>query len=125
MLPWTIKYNDIQEQVRDYIGDGCKVRYEAFPSDKGGLPINNLNSVAVKGKAVFESQKFIFSDGIFVDSKINYSSPVIENPTWLEVAKIANEVIITADWKDRIFFNDFWIANSENENQVFQLFIGL
>lgn len=51
----------------------------------------NMNDIAFEGKGVLE-EKY---DEFWSDKGRDYRSPVVENPTWLEVALLADEMIRT------------------------------
>jgi len=68
-------------------GEECFVYYSVYNMENG-LPVNNLHEVAVEGKVIFTQNH----DG-FWGAGISYQSDVIENPTWLDVAVLANEMI--------------------------------
>jgi len=76
-------YDAIHDKVEAYIKKTGKrkvfVLYSAYSTDKHGVPINNLDKIAVKGKCQFVEGK--------------YKSPVMENPTWLQMTALANEMI--------------------------------
>ncbi len=63
------------------------VYYSAYKtSNVTGDPLNNLNTVAIRGKVILEQE--------YDDCK-SYRSEVVENPTWLDIAVLANKMIIT------------------------------
>lgn len=57
--------------------------YDAFPFDEAGRPIDNLDAVACSGSCQFVDD----SGG---DA---FKSAIVESPTWLDVAVLANEMI--------------------------------
>jgi hypothetical protein len=82
----------IDEKVRNAIGKKCHLSYSAYEYDKNDNPIDNLDKIVAKGKCVF----------IRTLSDYPYISEVIENPTWMDVCKIANDSILYIDKNGRI-----------------------
>jgi len=60
---------------------------------------DNLDEVAVEGRVQFVEEVDIPNEigmvmgNVPYDTRENYTSPVMENPTWLEVALLANDMI--------------------------------
>ena len=81
---------EMSEQIeRALNGKRRYVIYSAYETDDElNIPINNLNDVAVEGKVIFAQS----GDDFFGNGK-SYTSKVYENPTWLDVAVVANEAI--------------------------------
>lgn len=80
--------------------------YAVFTYDKNGIMINNLNHEAWHGHAVFRHDYYFNSNNEL--KAINYVSPIIKNPTWLDVAILANTAIIAT--KD---YNHNWFEGLE------------
>jgi len=77
--------DQIQERVRAEIDGECVVVYSTYPLDENGLPVDNLDSIAVKGKVQVVDEIW--------DS---YIGEVLEDPTWLQLAVEANRMIIAS-----------------------------
>ncbi len=85
--------DDHEHTIRAALGDiAPHVFYSAYDTDpETGEPINNLNEVAIKGKCILIAE----ADAFWGDKdSADYFSPVLENPTWLEVSVFANAAII-------------------------------
>lgn len=87
----------ISKQMKDKIeaklGHSTLVYYSAYESDSSGLPIDNLDDVAITGKV-----KFIDQADPFWGTNKTYESEVVENPTWLDIACMADNMIrVTGD----------------------------
>lgn len=66
------------------------VTYSAYKSDAEDCPIDNLDQVAVQGRCVLVAA----ADDYWGGSRSKpYRSPVLENPTWLQVCVCANAMI--------------------------------
>ena len=96
-----MSYQEIVEQIDNKVKEAVKefyenpsVVYSAYEYDEWDKPIDNLSEVPVKDKI-----KFISEDG-------EWESTVIDSPTWLQIAVIANRMINeTKDYKRH--FKDF------------------
>ena len=98
---WKVRYDAIQARVQAAIPKPCHVIFSAYKETPEGWPLDNLDEVAVEGKACF-------IDDI---SDVPYRSAVVDNPTWLTVAKLANEMILATEDLHHIFLE----AVSEEE----------
>lgn len=78
--------------IEDAIGGRAIVFYSAYKTSKStGDPLNNLNQVAIRGKVILAAP---YDDFWGEDGKA-YQSEVVEDPTWLEVAVLADAMIRT------------------------------
>jgi hypothetical protein len=91
----------IDQRVNDYVGKDNHVHYSANPRDDDDIPVDNLDEVAVDGKVIFVAEGDEFYGG---DESSDYQSPVLENPTWLELCKHFNDQIKTTGDYHHIFF---------------------
>ncbi len=86
------EYGDRLDQVHAKIaarlGEKPVVFYSAYKSDDRDLPIDNLDEIAIEGRVKFRVEH----DSGEGDA---YVSPVVDSPTWLDVAVLANEMIKT------------------------------
>ncbi len=86
-------------RINEKIKGKNMVRYSAYKMDIVGVPINNLDNIAIKGKFKFYQK----CDPFFSEKGKDYISKLVTNPTWLEVAILANDMIkITGD-KHHVF----------------------
>lgn len=77
------------------VNKNCDVIYSAYKGDYDD-PINNLDDVAIKGKCILVGYKDEFFGG---DKSRDYQSLIAENPTWLDIAVLANDMIeVTNDY---------------------------
>ena len=104
------KYQVIQKQIKDYIGNDCAVIYSNYELDENKNPVNNLDTIAVEGKAIF-----VLSD---------YMSNMVENPTWLEVTKIANQAIKATETVDHIYLEGLDKVYTQKDTNVYKLSMG-
>lgn len=66
------------------------VSYSAYKEDEHGVPIDNLDEVAVQGKAILASPPPYEFDN---SNREAYQSVVVENPTWLDICVLADAMI--------------------------------
>ena len=76
------------------------VRYSAYESDEDDNPIDNLDEVAIKGQAIIVLEADDFYGG---KSSVEYRSPILRNPTWLDLALIANDAILAVNDHHHVF----------------------
>jgi len=96
---WDTAYQDIQNRVdkaiRERFGEKFNVSltFSAYDSDENDIPIDNLDDCPVKGTFAFVH----WDRGGWGNNGVYKSIPV-ENPTWLDIAVLAQEMmLITAD----------------------------
>lgn len=105
---WVKKYSDTMQPIQKKVCEAikkndqdCYVFYAAYKDDKDGCPIDNLNEIAISGKV-----KFVEQGDTFYGSGESYRSKVLENPTWLDVCVVANEMILTTGDKHHIYLEN-------------------
>ena len=79
--------------LKNNINDKVLVRYSAYNLDKNGVPINNLYDIAIEGKVIFN----------YKYNGLEYVSDYIKNPRWIDVCKLANDMILKLNVKDKLF----------------------
>ncbi len=84
------RLDQIHARVEDRIGEMPLVFYSAYPIESADLPVDNLDDIAVDGRVQFSAEH----DPFFGEGRA-YRSSVVNSPTWLEVAALANEMIKT------------------------------
>ena len=112
-------FSTFYDQMLDYFSARLKhkikgnvmIRYSAYIVDKEGIPINNLDDIAVKGKVRFYQKH----DEFYGKGK-DYVSKVVENPTWLDVSKLANNMIKVTGDKHHIFLEG---VSKKYKNKVY------
>lgn len=101
MKKWQAAIEPMEKRVNEAIkknGQKPYVIYSAYQHDEDGIPIDNLDEIAVEGNCVFvEMGDTFFGDGS------SYESDVLYNPTWLDVAVLANEMIKTTGDMHHVF----------------------
>jgi hypothetical protein len=118
------KKKSMDERIAEAIGEEPRVIYSAYKDyadDEEDEPIDNLDDVAVKGNVVLIGQADEFWGG--KESK-DYRSPVLKNPTWLEVAIHANEMIKTTLDEHHVFLEGLSVFKKEGKVTLYEFDMG-
>ena len=101
-------YDQIGDQVTAYIKEHRSISIEykdlVYFSAYGDDYENNLNDIAVEGRMVFIEEETDYSE--------RYVSPVLENPTWIELCLRANDMINKTGDLHHVFLENIEINNS-------------
>ena len=95
------------------------VSYSAYHSDDDDIYYDNLDEVAVEGRVQFVEEvdtpnsMGMVMGNVPYDTRKNYVSPVMENPTWLEVALLANDMINCTGDNHHIFLEAIYPSDSK------------
>jgi hypothetical protein len=114
---WGERFDKIQQRVANAIKGKCYVQFSAYQQDKHGLPVDNLDEVAFHGKVKF----VIKQDSWRADT---YMSPVITNPTWLDVAILANEMIKQTKDTHHVYLEDIEATGKQGEVTILEFVMG-
>lgn len=103
----------VDEYVKSQGAEKVYVHYSVYEKDDRDVPVDNLDRVAVEGKVVFkqvaESDSFYGGD----EGNSDYESPVLENPTWLELCYHFNTMMQTVGDYHHCFFEGVYPAKEE------------
>lgn len=69
--------------------DDVRVQYSAYETDEDAIQIDNLDQVVIAGKCVFIEDEF--------GPGLNYQSPVLNDPTWLDLCVHFNNKLLKHD----------------------------
>ncbi|HET9485571.1 MAG TPA: DUF4240 domain-containing protein, partial [Xanthomonadales bacterium] len=92
----------IQARVRHVLGAETRVVYAAYDEDDDGLPVDNLDDVAHEGQI-----RFVEVDA--ADGE-RFESDVLTNPTWLDLARVAHDMIATLGYEDHVYLEGFRVV---------------
>lgn len=100
---FNAKYSNALDEMHNLIEENVNgkmlVFYSAYIIDDNELPVNNLNEVAIVGSGRFVAE---YND-FYADEGTDYISDLITNPTWLDVAILANDMIKTTGDNTHIY----------------------
>ena len=92
--------DDMRDAIDEALGKTSIVYYSAYKtSEATGLQLNNLSQKAISGKVILK-QEF---DDFWGNNGEDYQSEVVENPTWLDIAVLADSMIHATNDRHHIF----------------------
>ena len=109
----------IQERVEAVIGTGCEVKFAAYRMDSDGMPIDNLDDVAVSGSVSFVQDH----DPFWGEGKA-YRSKTVTDPTWMDVTVLANEMIAVTGDRQHCYLEGFTRLRNEDGIDILELDMG-
>lgn len=100
---WAL-HDEVNEQLRARLGGAIRLEYCAYFESDDGLPVNNLDEQAVVGDCILVGPQ----DG--PPSLSVWRSEPLRNPTWFEVARQVNQLLLDAGETRCIHFEGLqWI----------------
>lgn len=109
---WRDRFDAMQGKIADKLKKDWHVIYSAYKEDENDLPIDNLDEVYVTKPA-----RFISGDGM-------YTSPIVKNPTWLEICLLANDMIIATQDFHHVYLEDLLLVNREDGIHTYEFVMG-
>lgn len=100
----------IQARLKAALGDDVRVVYEAYEFDDDERPVDNLDKRAHKGRIRFVAEDP--NDGE------TFESDVLENPTWLDVARVANQMLIALNDHHHVYLEGIDIVKKPKGEPV-------
>lgn len=85
------------------------VKYSNYDTDKNGIPINNLDNIAVKGNVKFYQKK----NKLYGENSKDFESKIIKNPTWFDIILLANDMIHTTKDNHHIYLEGIKKKNNK------------
>ena len=108
------KWQKANKKVQARVSHLDKVYYSAYDNDDS--PNDNLDEVAVVG-----ATKIMWDNAWVQEDGTKFIPRVIENPTWLELAEVANEAIEVTGDNHHIYFEGIAL---DEKNGGYQLRMG-
>lgn len=110
--PYIIVRDQMHNRIDKYLmaisNSERYVCYSAYKSDEDEIPIDNLSNTAFLGKGIVVEEK-----DEFFGSGRNYQSDVLDTPSFLDLALVANELIETTGDFHHAFFESVMKTNGE------------
>lgn len=92
----------MRARIAEKITGECVILYNAFDRDASGMPIDNLDEIAYHGVMRLVDDIHDYYDG-----------PTLTNPTWMEIAIYANDIMIATGDRHHIFLDGIYEAKLE------------
>jgi hypothetical protein len=116
---YDLRLDAIEARLRQHYPDGL-VRFSAYTLDRNGLPVDNLDDIAVKGPAIF-----VRRHDSFFGTGSSFSSQRMVDPTWLVLVGIANESVVCTGDEHHIFLEGTTPAGTASDGTpIFELRMG-
>lgn len=109
----------IRARIAARIGEDPVVAHSAYKTGPDALPIDNLDEIAFEGKIRFYAER-----NPNWDEAQDYTSPVVESPTWLDVNALANDMIKTTCDYHHHFLEGIRIIGEEDGVKVARFSMG-
>ncbi len=126
-------YQNAINKMEDKVNEACKkakehgridVIYSTYEFDQYDTPIDNLDDVPLKGKVKFVDADALkegnFFDFMYVDNPEDnpykpFVSKVMDSPTWLEIAVLANEMIQVTYDRHHVYLEDVVVLEVKDD----------
>lgn len=90
-IAWKIAWKKICKRVKSVTSRNSPIVFSNYKTDKNGVPIDNLDDVAIRGNAVIVAES---AGEIWGGPKSKpYESEVLTKPTWLDLCAVLHEQI--------------------------------
>ncbi len=110
------------ERIDEKLGSSRHVAYSAYELDEEkNIPIDNLDKIAVEGKVKFVAKRDQFYGG---NESKDWESEIINNPTWLDVCVLANNMVQTTKDFHHIFLEGVSVLKREEDLNIAELMMG-
>ena len=107
-----------KQRIEMRIGSVPSVYYSAYVTDSCGVPVNNLDDIAIKGNVKFVQEYEPFWDEEGNGKK--YESKEMKDPTWIDVTVLADEMIRTTGDKYHMFLEGVYM-NADGKTYGFSM----
>ena len=112
---WTERFDAMMARVVAAVRGECLVVYSAYDYDDDKLPIDNLDQIAIHGRCKLIDDNF---------GEVCYVSDAVENPTWLKVAVLANDMIHATGDTHHVFLEGINPRGCEDGVAVYEFSMG-
>lgn len=88
---WTKAWTSICKRVKSVTSSRSPIIFSNYKTDKDGNPVDNLDSVAIRGSIVIVADA---AEGIWGGTNSKpFQSRVLTDPTWLDLCAVLHEQI--------------------------------
>ncbi|UXI66375.1 hypothetical protein [Tahibacter amnicola] len=109
----------IQARVEKAIRGECLVRYAAYTESDTGEPIDNLDEIAWRGTC-----RFVSPPDTVHGLGSAYRSPPVTDPTWLDVARMANQMLKKTQDEDHCFLEGVTLLEHDGDVAILGFTMG-
>src|SRR5579859_390858 len=113
------RMQDIEERAADMFPDDALVIFSAFGQDAEGLPLDNLDQVAVDCPC-----RFVQKHDPFFGKGRDYPSEIVASPTWLQLCRLANSMILTTGDQHHVFLEGVNPLREESGVKILEFEMG-
>lgn len=115
---WEAADGAIQERLQQALESEpeVRIRFAAYDEDDNGLPIDNLDDVAYVGTVQFEE----IDEG---DGEC-YTSARLSNPTWIDIARAANTMLLTLNYTHHVYLEGIEVSPGDDEADLGEFLLG-
>lgn len=114
---YDARLDAIRERVAAAVTGEPFVLFSAYHLGDDALPIDNLDEVAYDGRC-----KFVSPAGIWRERA--YESSIISNPTWLDIAKLANDMIVLTGDRHHLYLEEIGRLGFEGDVAILDFIMG-
>ncbi len=114
-------HDAIDKQVDKRLGLDSIVIYSAYKTDPDDIPINNLNEIAIAGRVQFKANRDELYGG---KSSKEWISPILQDPTWLDLCEQADSMIKTTLDEHHVFLEGVEIVARSKDLIIAELIMG-
>lgn len=116
---WDRRITEMQSRVEELLPEGTLVLYRAYAEDEDGLPVDNLNELAVDGRC-----RFVQKYDPFWGKGRDFESSEVLNPSWLEVCRLADEMIRVTRDEQHVFLEGVSVLREDRGVTVVEFIMG-
>lgn len=117
---WSDKCTAIDLRVEAALGHKLVVNYVAYEEDERGMPIDNLDDVAIVGRVRLIAAK----DDWGGEKSRSWEGKILESPTWLTIVIEANAMMRRTRNLHHCFLEGFEIVHQEGDVQIANFVMG-
>lgn len=108
-----VAHEQIAARIRETLGAQTCVNFCAYPEDDEGLPIDNLDEVAIAGRCVLVGPQDSTNAAL-----VAYVSQELDEPTWWEVLRQVEAMLRQSQERARIHLEGLNWLDPEHGEQV-------
>jgi hypothetical protein len=112
---YAIAFDGIQGRIKARVGRNCLVVFSAYGLDADKVPIDNLDDIPIIGRVSIRGNRNRIHGG---QRSKDYESPIMDDPTWLELCVIANEQMAATRDQDHRYLEHVDVVENRGDIQI-------